>query len=54
MVVDDNDRGHLSEAPLIVLNPNGTLKRMHVHPLSADDINQAQLDLKLPAGKEYS
>jgi hypothetical protein len=54
MVVDDNDRGHLSEAPLIVLNPNGTLKRMHVHPLSADDINQAQLDLVMPSGKEYS
>jgi hypothetical protein len=47
-VVDDNDRGHLSEAPLIVLNPNGTLKRMSVHALTADEINQAQANLKVP------
>lgn len=53
-VVDDNDQGHLSEAPLIVLNPDGTLKKMQVHALSADDVNQALLDLKIPKGKEYS
>jgi hypothetical protein len=53
-VIDDNDRGHLSEDPLIVLNPNGTLKKMSVKPLSADDVNQALLDLKIPEGKEYS
>lgn len=46
-VVDDNDRGHLAEAPLIVLNPNGTLKRMKVKQLSADDINNAQRRLKV-------
>lgn len=46
--VDDNDRGHLSETPLVVLNPNGTLKKMDVHPLTADEINQAQLELKPP------
>lgn len=53
-VVDDNDRGHLSEAPLIVLNPNGSLKKMRVDPLSNDDIIKAQLELKPPKGKEYS
>lgn len=44
-VVDDNDRYNLSETPLILLNPNGTLKRMNVKRLSADEINQAQRDL---------
>ena len=53
-LIDDNDRGHMSEAPLIILNPNGSLKRMNVHPLSADDINQAMLDIEMPEGKEYS
>ena len=48
-IVDDNDRGHLAETPLIVLSPSGTLKRMSVHSLSADDVNQAQLDLKVPS-----
>lgn len=46
-LVDDNDRGHLAEAPLIILNPNGTLKRMSIKPLSADDINNAQRRLKV-------
>lgn len=53
-VVDDNDRGHLSEAPLIVLNPDGTLKKMKVHPLTNDEIIKSQLELKPPEGKEYS
>jgi len=51
-VIDDNDRGHLSEAPLIVLNPNGTLKKMSVHPLTADEINQAQANIKVPPKEE--
>jgi hypothetical protein len=51
-IVDDNDRGHLAQTPLIVLNPNGTLKRMSVHSLSADDVNQAQLNLKVPSKNE--
>jgi hypothetical protein len=46
-VVDDNDRVHLSEAPLILLNPTGTLKRMSVKKLSADDINNAQRQLNV-------
>lgn len=41
-IVDDNDRGFVSDTPLIVLNPNGTLKTMSVKALSADDINAAQ------------
>jgi hypothetical protein len=45
-IVDDNDRGHLAKEPLIILNPNGTLKKMKVHELTADEINKAQLDLK--------
>lgn len=48
-VVDDNDRGHLANTPLIILNPNGTLKKMGVKALSADDINQAQRRLKIVA-----
>lgn len=47
-VIDDNDRGHLAEAPLIVLNPNGTLKKMSVKQLSADDVNSAMEQLKPP------
>lgn len=46
-VVDDNDRGHLSNTPLILLNPDGTLKRMNVKPLTADQINNAQRNLKI-------
>jgi hypothetical protein len=46
-IVDDNDRDIVSKAPLIVLNPNGTLKKMNVRTLSADDINNAQLQLKV-------
>lgn len=41
-LTDDNDRGYLSKAPLIVLNANGTLKVKSVRPLTADEINAAQ------------
>jgi hypothetical protein len=47
-VIDDNDRGNFTKAPLIVLNPNGSLKRMNVKPLSADEIITAQQNLKSP------
>lgn len=47
-ILDDNDRGHLAQSPLIILNPNGTLKKMSVKTLSADDINKAQLKIKVP------
>jgi hypothetical protein len=46
-LVDDNDRVNMAEAPLIILNPNGSLKRMGVKPLTADDINNAQRELKV-------
>jgi hypothetical protein len=45
-VVDDNDRGHLADTPLILLNPNGSLKKMSVKTLTADDVNKAMADLK--------
>lgn len=44
-VVDDNDRGHLAETPLILLNPNGSLKKLSVKKLTADDVNNAQRKL---------
>lgn len=46
-IIDDNDRGALSEAPLIILNPDATLKRMTVKALTADQINNAQRELKV-------
>jgi hypothetical protein len=46
-VIDDNDRKHLSEAPLIILNPDGSIKRMSLKKLSADEINNAQRKLKV-------
>lgn len=49
-IVDDNDRKHLSDTPLIILNPNGTLKKMSVKALTADDINKAQLKLGKDGG----
>lgn len=45
-IVDDNDRGHLSDQPLILLNPNGSVKRMSVTPVSADEINRVKSQLK--------
>lgn len=46
-LVDDNDSKHLSDTPLIILNPNGSLKKMNVKKLTADDINNAQRSLKV-------
>jgi hypothetical protein len=49
-VLDDNDRGHLAEAPLILLNPNGSVKKMYVKTLTADDVNNAMRNLKVETG----
>lgn len=46
-LVDDNDRGHLSKTPLIILNPNGSLKKTKVQQLTPDDINNAQRRLRI-------
>ena len=41
-IQDDHDRGFLSKDPLIILNPNATLKTTSVRPLTNNDINRAQ------------
>jgi hypothetical protein len=48
-VIDDNDRGHLTKAPLIILNPDGSLKQMSVRKLHPDEVTTAQLQLSKPA-----
>lgn len=42
-VVDDNDIGFISRKPMILLGPEGTVKVTDVRPLTAEQINQAQL-----------
>jgi uncharacterized protein (UPF0297 family) len=46
-IVDDNDRGHLSDTPLMILDPNGRLKRTKIKALTADEINNAQRRLQV-------
>lgn len=41
-LMDDNDRGIVSKAPLIILDPNGSVKRMSVRQLSKQDIVDAK------------
>lgn len=41
-VQDDNDHKILSNDPLVLLNPNGTVKKAHIRPLTNKDINNAQ------------
>jgi hypothetical protein len=47
-LIDDNDAGRLSDKPLIILNPSGTIKTMSVRKLSNDEILTAQKQMKLP------
>ena len=47
-LIDDNDAGRLSDKPLIILNPSGTVKTMSVRKLSNDEIITAQKQMKLP------
>lgn len=43
---DDNDRGVVSEAPLIILDPTGHVKKMSVRQLSKQDIVDAKKNIK--------
>lgn len=41
-IIDDNDRGYVSKAPMILLDPEGTVSVKSVRKLTADEINQEQ------------
>lgn len=43
---DDYDRGRLTKAPLILLDPEGTIKVKTVRKLTTDEINRAQRELR--------
>ena len=45
---DDYDRGKLTKAPMILLDPEGTTKVTSVRRLTADEINKAQRELEVP------
>jgi hypothetical protein len=45
-VIDDNDIGVLSDDPIILLNPNGTVKSMQVKQLSSRDVTAAMANFK--------
>lgn len=47
-VVDDNDRFHISQDPLIILTPNAVVKRMSVRQLTNQQITDAQKMYKMP------
>ena len=44
--VDDNDRGMLSDTPLVLFNDDGFIKRVKANELSKDDIREALDNLK--------
>lgn len=44
--MDDNDRGVVSKAPLIILDPNGVIKQMSVRQLSKQDVIDAKKNIK--------
>ena len=45
-LIDDNDRGILSKSPVILLNPDYTVKRTSIKPITKDDINDAKREFK--------
>jgi hypothetical protein len=45
-VADDNDRGVVTDDPIILLNPSGTIKSMNVKQLTAKDVNTAMTTFK--------
>jgi hypothetical protein len=47
-IIDDNDRGKYTDKPLVLLDPESTIKINTVRRLTADEINQAQRRLKVP------
>lgn len=46
VISDDNDRNVLTKDPLIILDPNGTVRQMKVRQLTTDDIIKAQSKYK--------
>lgn len=54
-IIDDNDRGIVSDKPLMVLSPNTSLRSISVRQLTNDEINRAAASLvpvKTKAPKE--
>lgn len=47
-IVDDNDKGVFSKEPLLIFNPNGSLKTIQVRKLTNEEILKSQATLKLP------
>jgi hypothetical protein len=47
-IPDDYDRGKLTKAPMILLDPEGTIKVTSVRRLTADEINKTQRELEVP------
>lgn len=45
-IVDDNDRNIVSKQPIIVLDTNGSVKRMKITPLTKNDYVQAKREFK--------
>ena len=44
-VVDDNDLGFISKKPMILLDAKGTVKVKDISPLTAEQINKAQIEV---------
>lgn len=51
-ILDDNDAGIISRDPLILLNPNGTVKKMTVKPLTNADVTKAQQQFSVDFAKD--
>lgn len=45
-ILDENDAGRYSQEPLIILDANKSVKATSIRRLTADEINQAQRDLR--------
>ena len=45
-LIDDNDRNIVSKSPVILLNPDYTVKRTSIKPITKDDINDAKREFK--------
>lgn len=47
-VIDDNDRNVTSKTPLVLTNPDGTVKRVQVRKLTDKEITDAQKNFRTP------
>lgn len=47
-LIDDNDRGKYTQKPIVLLDPESTVKIHTVKQLTTDEINQAQRHLETP------